>query len=253
MKCLVFALAFSAPVLQAQVVLDRPIHFIGPDSARTVQDVAPPTGPGSLLSVGTWVSGSALWASATIQGTTLQLTTEPATTSQTGSILRFLSPASISGELLVQVEGSQPLPLTRPDGLPPIAGQLITNMVAEIIHADDRFVLMSSAKKGCHQNTLQVNARYCIDIFPSTPLGMYEAADRCAVRGGKLCTWDEYYYACHALGTQLQGMYNDWEWIDDTANHTHLAVQAGRNTCMSQQTASSLVTPTSSRCCFPSP
>lgn len=253
MKYLVFAFGFSAAVLNAQVVVDRPIHFTGPDSTRTVQDLASPTEASSLLSVGTWVSGSALWASATMQGTTFQLSTQPATPLQSGSVLRFLIPAGISGNVMVQVDGSTPLPLVRPDGLGPAAGQLVANMVAEIILADARFVLMSSAKKGCHTNAVQVNERYCIDIYPSTPLGMYEAADRCGVRGGKLCTWDEYYYACHAVGAQLNGMFDDWEWVDDTANHTHLAVQAGRTTCMSQQTASSLITPTSSRCCFPSP
>ena len=253
MKYLVLALGFSAPVLKAQVILDRSIHLTGPDSARTVQNIAPPTEASSLLSVGTWVSGSALWATVLSQGTTIQLATEPVTPLQAGSLLRFILLSGTSGNLLVQVDGSAPLPLVRPDGLPPVAGQLVGGMVAEIIHAGDRYVLMTTAKQGCPQGTVQVNGRYCIDINPGSALAIYEAVDRCAIRGGKLCTWDEYYYACHAVAAQLQGMFDDWEWVDDTANHVHLVVQAGRTTCMSQQTANSLTVPTTSRCCFLSP
>jgi len=250
---LTLALCLCAGATMAQVLLDKSVHFTGTENERTVQDLAAPTDATSLLSVGTWVSGAAIWAEASNVGNTLQLTTQPATPLQAGSILRFTASASIHGALLVQVDGATPKPLVRPDGLPPVMGQVILGMVAEVFHDGIRFVLMNSASSECPPNTIQVNGRYCIDANAGPALGFYEAVDRCALRGGKLCRWDEYHHACAVLGVQLQGMFNDWEWIDDTANHTHLASQAGRTTCMSQQTASSLVTPTSSRCCYQLP
>ncbi|MEO8590188.1 MAG: hypothetical protein ABI432_12515 [Flavobacteriales bacterium] len=250
---LLFTTCLCASTVSAQVVMDKPVQFTGPDDVRTVQGMDAPTEATSLISVGTWVNGEANWALATYVGTTIQLTTPPATPAQPGSLLRFTAPGTFFGVVLIQLDGASAQPLVRPDGLPPVLGQVITGMVNEVLFLGDRFVLMNSASRGCPPATLQVNERFCIDINQGPLLGMYESVDRCALRGGKLCRWDEYYHACTVLGTQLQGMFNDWEWIDDTANHTHLACQAGRTTCMSQRTASALTELTSTHCCYQLP
>lgn len=247
--CIVVAcLASSA---WAQVVIDKPVQFTGPDGSRTVEAIATPTDATALLSVGTWVSGSALWANAVLVSGTFQLTTQPASSDvQVGRIVRFIVPTATSGILLAQLDALPPTPLVRPDGLPPSAGQLAAGMVAEVMFAGDRFVLMNSGSHGCPVGTIQVNERFCIDVNPGPALvGVYDAIDRCARRGAKLCRWDEYYHACTAVGAQLQGMFDDWEWVDDTANHVHLVCQTGRTTCMSQRTANGLELPSSSRCC----
>ncbi len=43
----------------------------------------------------------------------------------------------------------------------------------------------------------------------------------------------------------------EWEWIDDTSNHTHTANQVGRFSCQSQRSANVIVTMTgNTRCCY---
>jgi hypothetical protein len=236
----------------AQVQLDVPVVLTGVPAERRVDSLAPPTIGTSLVTVEGAVHAEWQWAAVQAQGSTINLTLSPAVTSYAdGLLLRFLVPADIAGTLAISADGLPALPLLRPDGLPPVVGQLRQGSIAEVMHAGGRFILLSAAERGCPPGSLAVNERFCIDQASTNDVIFYDAVDRCAVRGGRLCTWDEYHAACVLLTGELSGMFNEWEWVDDTANHTQTAGQVGRTTCLSQRSAGApLTTEGDVRCCY---
>ncbi|HMC96641.1 MAG TPA: hypothetical protein VKG92_03250, partial [Flavobacteriales bacterium] len=123
--------------------------------------------------------------------------------------------------------------------------------VCEVMQVQGRFVLLNASEFGCPPGSVAANDHLCIGIGTVSNLLYYEAVDLCANRGGNLCTWDEYYTACVVAQSQLTSLFNNWEWLDDTSNHTHTANQAGRLTCKSQRSESLLdERKGEARCCF---
>lgn len=248
----VIVLTLLPMAARTQVQIDVPVQLTGPAAERHVDGLAAPTEGHALVTVEGAVRAEWQWAAVQVQGSTINLSLSPAvTTYADGLLLRFMVPVDIAGPLLINADGLSALPLVRPDGLPPAVGQLRQGSIAEVMHAGGRFILLSAPERGCPPGSLAVNERVCIDQTSANDLIFYDAVDRCAFRGGRLCTWDEYHAACVLLAGQLMGMFNEWEWVDDTANHSQTAAQAGRTHCMSQRSAGApLTTEGDARCCY---
>ena len=255
MKRLITPLVFLlATIGHGQVVLDVPLNLNGTGEQRMIDGLADPAQDDALVTRSAHVRGLAHWTEATSVTGGLSLTGAAGTTTFTnGSLLRFVAPGNAFGNLTVRVNNGTPVPLVRPDGLPLVQGDLVAGAVGEILAMDGRWVLLSPGSSNCPPGSIAVNERYCIDIAQSSnTMIFYAAMDHCATRGGRLCKWDEYYHACSTLGPQLTGLFNDWEWIDDTSNHVHIGDQAGRTTCMSQRSETiSFIYP--ARCCYTRP
>lgn len=236
----------------AQVLLDRGIRFIGADAERGVDGIAPPTERTQLITVGTAVRGMATWAEASLNGDTISLTTPiPSDGGQTDIMLHFNAPQEVSGRVFLRLNGSAPEPLLRPDGLSPLAGQIRAGSICEIMMRAAGPLLLAPGRRGCPPRTVAINDQVCVDSTVVTGLGFYEAASHCSEHGGRLCTWDEFYTGCSRFSDQLAELNVAWEWVDDTANHTHTIGQVGALTCMSQRTTAILPTVTgSTRCCY---
>ena len=246
------SLACCAPLVVAQVAVDVPIRMTGAPSDRQVQDLGPPTDATALGTVEGSIATAWRWTTAQAQGNALALDAEPDVSAyRDGLLLRFLAPVAMSGNLTVSVDGLTALPFVRPDGSPPVMGQVQQGVICEVMQAQGRFILMSAAERGCPPTTVRVNERFCIDQASVPNLLFREAADRCAVRGGKLCTWDEYHAACVLVLPQLTGMFDEWEWMDDTSNHTYTVDQVGRASCNSQRSQGVPTERTGdTRCCY---
>jgi len=240
-----------APVAFAQVDLDTRLEFTGGEGGRGASIAAEPTSPTSAITVEGSVSGIVHWAEATLTDQTIALS-QPvgASAYRPGMFLRFLCPEDLHGPLWLELGDLPPLPLLRSDGLHAVRGQLRTGRVIEIVHAVDHWVLIAPEGKGCPQGALPVHDGLCIDVQSQLPMGVYDAIDHCHAQGGKLCTWDELYLACTVLEGQLQNMHAQWEWLDETSNHTHTANQGVRYTCMSQRSANPVLNTGRVRCCY---
>lgn len=254
MRNLALALLLAAAqALPAQVELDAPIVFTAADSsARQVEGLTTPVDTSDLLVTGAAQSGWAHWCTAVGNGTPYVLTSRsPQAALRTGTLVRFVVPQQGGQAASIDLDGHGPRPLRRPDGLAPGWGQLEAGQVAEVEYRDSVFVLLNAGTEGCPAGFLAANDRLCMQVDPNTALNFYDAAAHCLARGGSLCTWDEYYFACFTLQGQLNGLFDDWEWIDDTSDHTHTADQSGRWSCRSQRSIGALVTETANfRCCL---
>lgn len=220
----------------AQVTLDAPLQLTGSVQQRTIENLGAPISTSSLITVESSVRSEWAWANATLQGTTIILDPSPAMESyRDGALMRFVTPVSMQGPLTISINGLPAVDLVRPDGEPPAQGQLTMGRICEVMFVGGRFHLVNAPEMGCPSGFLQVNDSYCIEISSSTAVDFFVASDACAVRGGALCTWSEYGAACLLLQGQFTSMFVDWEWVDDTSNHSHTAVQVARTTCASQR------------------
>ncbi len=241
--------------LHGQVALDVPLHFTGPEQHRGVDGLAPPTTPTSLLNVGFATSGAAHWVQATMANDTLELTVPLASpVLTTGTLLRFATPAALMEHVWVRPGAYAPVPLLSADGQPVDLRRLRAGAVCEVVFMAGQAYLTAPAIVGCPIGSVPVSDRLCIDITDGPMEDFYDAVDHCTRAGGRLCAWDEYYIACTRVGDQLIDLFDNWEWIDDTANHTHTVAQAGRNTCISVRSTN--INPNQQgrrRCCYTIP
>lgn len=236
----------------AQVQVDRPLVITGSEEQRAVTGLSTPLVESAAVNVDVLSSGIVHWATANWNGDTLRLVMEPAVEMvRAGLLVRFLPPATNSGAAWLQLPGSGPRNLLRHDGLPLAIGDLLVDHVAEVLLANGNWVLLNASREFCPPGSLPLNNRSCMEVNAVPGLKFYEAVEHCGKRGGKLCVWDEYAAACAVLGSQLNGMFVEWEWIDDAANHTHTTNQAGRFTCESERSINTLLLFIgNTRCCY---
>ena len=252
-RTLGIALLFVSVRALAQVEVDRPILLTAPViSERQVIGLVDPVEETDVIRTGAAQQGMAHWATVGGSATAIQLTMDaPPPQYRNGELLRFMPNASASGMVTVSVNGLAAVPVVRNDRLPVAAGEIEAGRMVEIEFRDSVFVLLGRADEGCPTGFLSANDRLCMQQNENPARNFFDAASYCLERGARLCSWDDHYYACTVLNGQLTGVFDDWEWIDDTSDHTHTADQVGRYSCMSQRSIGALVTETANfRCCY---
>lgn len=243
--------------LRAQVELDQQLRVTASDAAeRSVRGLAPAGSGDALLSVQD-LRNATPFAATVIAGSddrTWDLHMSPACTGyRNGLQIHFMPPAHLYGNVYLDVDGYGPLPIVRSDGAPPYVGELVPGLMTSVILWDGKFVITSRAPKSCPPDFVRVHGDRCIQRTPGPATTLQLAASACASIGARLCSWDEYITACSDRGAELEGLFQDWEWLDDTSDHTHTGVEAGRWTCLSQRSRTIVppLTPVSSvRCCY---
>ncbi len=226
-----------ASALPAQVDLSAPLRFTATDSnLRQVDGLAAPDAETDLIDLATARTGTVHWAAAGGTANAITLAARPPVTAyREGLRLRFLPTVSAGAAPTINVDGLGPVPVLGPELTPPSAGSLVPGRLAEVVWSDSVFRLVPRPVDGCPQGFLQVHDGLCLQQDQGTNVTVFTAIRQCADRGARLCTWDEYLYACTLLNGQLTGLFDDWEWIDDTSDHTHTGNQAGRYFCAQQR------------------
>lgn len=246
-----WALTVTPSICIGQVELDVPVHFTGPTDTRTVSGVADPLDGNAGISYGAFAKGVHAWADAvpTQSGLSLAVAHSSGALAE-GTLLRFIAPTTRYGTITLSINGAEQGLLKRMDGLDPINGDVVEGAILEVVLVGDGWSLTSPSIAGCPPTSFRVNARYCVDSLRApTLMNMHDAMDYCAARGGKLCRWDEFYHACSTQAAAMNGLFSQWEWVDDTANHVHQGLQVARTSCMSQRSFS-LNQLFAARCCY---
>lgn len=235
---LLFTAAVLACVaLHAQVRVDRPVELNAADPAlRTVEGLAPAENVTGMIDANGAQSGRYHWGQATGTGMVIQLSLTPAANAYAnGMEVRFLPIAAGYGSVTVNVNGLGARRIYRSDGLPVSIGQLTPGTLATMVYADTAFFISGRATQACPEGYLPVNGQYCIQRNDTANFSIFNATRWCNDRGARLCTWGEYIHACNVQQSAMEGMFDDWEWVDDTSDHTHSSVQVGRWVCHSQR------------------
>ncbi|MBS1581541.1 MAG: hypothetical protein JST66_04995 [Bacteroidetes bacterium] len=242
-------------VVQAQVHLDRSLVLTGTNGAAHSMDGLAPAEQGSaLITLGSARNGDHTWAQT--GGTPMTITlnmTPPCTAYTPGLSITFMPNADAAGPILLNVDGLGPRRLLRGDRGAVDFGQIGPGRVVQVIYADTCFVLKDRPREGCPAGFLAANDRLCIQQNDTLFVSIYSASKWCLQRGARLCTWDEYIQGCTATQAQLLGLFDDWEWVDDSSDHTHTADQVGRYSCRGLRNTGAVETPNNYggvRCCY---
>lgn len=237
----------------AQVHVDRPVVFTSTDSTQRQVDGIDTPGSGDALStLGTARQGATHWATAGGTASAITLNMQPpAEQYANGMLVRWVAIANSAGSVTLNIDGLGPKPVRRTDLLIPAHGDMPAGRVIEAEYADSVFILTGRAANECPAGFLQVNAIFCVQVNDVDNHSWFQGVRYCADKGARLCTWDEYHHACMLQSANLTGMFDDWEWFDDTADHTHTAVQGGRYQCFSERSIGATDTDIhSTRCCY---
>ena len=251
-SALTYSAISLASVLSAQIEVTGPIRFMGDAGQRGATGLGEPVSDDAAITLSVATSGQLHWANSALVGDTLELEAHPPITAyRNGQLLRSVSTSSNAGATWLRADGLAAAPLLRTDGLPLTPGSVRTGSMYEVIFANGNWILVIAPKDACPPGSLPLGTYACMDQEAVAALGYYAAMDHCSNRGGKLCTWDEYFLGCTLLGPQLAGLFDEWEWVDDSANHTHTANQVGRFTCMSQRSTNGIpIFSGDVRCCY---
>lgn len=248
-------LALASVCALAQVHLDKPLRLLSPqDSLRRIDGLAYPSEPSSLITLGTAQQASTNWYAVTGGTSIVQLSGSPqANGYANGMLIRWMPQTARAGTVKVNVDGQGARGVYRSDGLPVSDGQVSAGQVVEMIYMDTAFFIMGRSITDCPPGYLRVSDEFCIQKNDTLSVSIFSALEHCSARGARLCTWDEYVMACTVQGAQLSGLFDDWEWIDDTSDHTHTADQVGRYECRSQRSMDAAEHPNNYgvvRCCY---
>lgn len=237
-------------MLHAQVELDVPLRLTGAEPARGVDGVAPPVTSGSAITVGFATAGAANWASMATDGDTILLSlVVPLEQAREGLLLRFLADGDLNGDVHISVAGTAPLPLRRPDGQYIMRGQIRSGTVCELVLAQGRYILTAPEPRGCPPETIHLGHGQCLDVNDHTGVSFYQATEYCSKEGGRLCRLEEYLTTCTHHSQTLNGLFDGWEWVDDTSDHSHSADAYGNTSCLDRTTFNPYLI-RQVRCCF---
>lgn len=230
-------LLFSGTVLVAQVRVDKPIILTSADSVqRSITGLAPATNESHLITLGDAQRGAYRWAQVSGTAMAIQLAMEPPCAAYTNGLnVRFMPVSAAAGAVTLNVDGLGAERIYRSDARPIGAGQIQPGTVVEAVYMDTAFFLVGRERGGCPAGYLPAGGDLCIMREDTGFMSIYSATRWCFERGARLCSWDEFIAACSINQSELGGLFNEWEWIDGTSDHTHTANQGGRYQCRSQR------------------
>jgi hypothetical protein len=233
MPCLLVASVSTV----AQLHVDKPIVLTSADSTgRSIEGLAPATDESDLITVADAQAGTYHWGHVGGTGMAIELATNPPCAAYTNGLnIRFMPAALAYGAVTLNVDGLGAKRIYRSDARPVSAGQLQPGTIVEAVFMDTAFFLMGREPVGCPAGYLSAGGDLCIMREDTGFMSVYNATRWCFERGARLCSWDEFIAACTLNQSEMGGLFNEWEWIDGTSDHTHTANQGARWQCRSQR------------------
>jgi len=208
---------------------DVPVRIVldGPGAAsRQVTGLADPIAPDAAMSVDAVRSSVVGYA---VASGTAALTAElfPAPAAYTVGMVVNIVPSQASGRAAsLELNGLGPVPIVKGGSLPLENGDLAPGVPARMVYDGARFVMLSSVLRPCPEGSYAVNRSFCIERSSSGPSGFFPAVLACGTRNARLCSLNEWAYACES-GASFLGTVQDLEWIDSAGNNPTQAKALG--------------------------
>ncbi|HLP10811.1 MAG TPA: hypothetical protein VK177_02705 [Flavobacteriales bacterium] len=247
---ILFLVLFSGEVL-SQVEIDKNIVLTGNDSSELqVRQVNSMLDTTNLVSAMTFQKNSIAFASSGTFTNDSILLTSPVTFTayKNGQVFTFEIPAQTNDSVYINVNGLGWKKLlyknTKLFSLALKQGQMI-----ETIYNGSDFEITSILRSNCPAGFVEANEHYCIEKNESPLVNFFSAIVTCSNKNARLCTWNEWYYACQKSGLGLVNMTNNYEWIDSATNSTNQVVILGNGGCLFKALSVN-TTPYFFRCCY---
>ncbi|HUP11967.1 MAG TPA: hypothetical protein VM187_07145 [Niastella sp.] len=235
----------------AQVEINNNVVLTGTNPAdQQIRHVNSELDSTNLVSASTYQSGAAHFSACTALSTDSLLVTTQAQVSayEPGLLLNFIVPNNNHDSVFVNVNNMGWIKLKYKNRS--FTPQFIkTGQVLQVVFDGASFQIMNSLAKTCPEGFKSVNESFCIENTESSTATFFNASVTCASKNAKLCTWNEWYYACQKTSLGLSNMTNNYEWIDSAGNSNHQAAILGNGGC-GVRAVSTDTTVRNFRCCY---
>ncbi len=127
---------------------------------------------------------------------------------------------------VLDLNGTGPVPLLRPDGHPVRAGDLRPGEPIRLVYLGGNFHVLSTITRPCPPAFTAIGRDYCIADTAQAASPFYQANLACHDQGARLCTFAEWINACQ----RIPGFFDtvlEFEWVDHAANSSNHAKRVG--------------------------
>lgn len=236
----------------SQIYIDNQIKMIGSSSSdRTIENLSRPADSLDIVNIYSFRSGSTVYGTA-IGNDSLTVSIVPFIGSyKDGMTINFKTTSSNSGSVSLRINNLAYFPLVlNSKSLSP--GILKAAQVVSAVFLNNNFHIISRTDPNCPTGFIEANSRYCIESDERQGTSFSNAVNICYNLNARLCNWGEWYYACQKTSLGLSNMTNNWEYLDDTSDHTHTVTVAGYPDCAKTMGLGTigLTSPYTFRCCF---
>jgi hypothetical protein len=155
------------------------------------------------------------------------------------------------GVLFLKIDNLNKVEVRKSDSLKLLANEIVKDQIFKVIYTGTYFMLVSPSALKCPTGFVNVNDNFCIEPDERAATTYLSAVDSCFSINAHLCTWGQWYYACQKTSLGLLNMTNNYEYIDDTSDHSNTVLISGNGSCTT--TYSFTITDKgtySYRCCY---
>lgn len=237
--------------LQAQVEINKSVIFNSPyDSLRQIKGLAYPADSSALVN---FTSGSTeTIISFYALGNGAYTANEPFSGFNLipGTQIHLILQNTNISNPTITIAGTV-YPILHADSTQIRIGSLLGGTAIRAVYDGQVFRLTQTFLQPCPPNFISINDNYCIEKNERTATIYTTALTNCSNIGAHLCSWGEWYYACSnwpALG--LIGMQGNWEFIDESSDHSNTYSIVGVGGCTGFNTENLDAFNRNYRCCF---
>lgn len=256
-RCVALLTAIGvAGALSAQWDLPVPVVMNGDSTEdRRVTGLAAPLDGSDGLAAGLERTHALTWISAT--GTDSLVAAWPAIAlPPAGHLPRItLVPDTTNrGPVTLSLPGTGPVPVVKYAVEPLDSADLQAGIPLDLAYDGAAWQVISPLPRPCPPGMFPASRDVCIERQPTDSANFYAAANGCANRQRRMCTFGEWIAACTMPNGILLNSIVDYEWVDHAANSGNDAKSIGlnNNTLLPDCTSGSTRVPLtvlSYRCC----
>lgn len=221
MKHLALIITFIPLLSFSQIEVRDTIIMNGSnDSIRTISNLATPIDSTSATNTYTAVTGKPYFGIASIISDTINLTfNHPSIEVKTGNKINFFSPKKLNSSTYIKHSNGINSQLLIRGSLNFNEIPLDSGVFISAIFDGNQFIVLNKIGRKCPNGFIDVDNNFCIEINEGPIVDFWTAVDSCGNKDAKICNWGQWYIACKKLGTSLNDMTNNWEWIDSPHNY----------------------------------
>jgi len=243
--------------LFSQVEINRSIIFNSPDSAKnSITGLADPISKNNAIRIFNPLYQNLNYSSVIYSNDTFYITNSFIDTLQNGTWIVFKSNDTCRGNCQIKLTNFPSYPIINAEGNVLNKSFIYANQELICMFYNGQFLLMSNEYAACPPGFVDINREYCIQKHEQQQGLFFEAIDYCMSLNARLCNWSEWYYACVNAGTfGLTNMTTNYEFLDDSADHTTSMTFIGSGSnCKAQNnissTSSGAIYEKNYRCCY---
>lgn len=169
---------------------------------------------------------------------------------QPGIQLLFQSENNNTGPVTISINGLPPLPLVKGVNTPLEPGDIVAGEVILMIFDGTNFQAINARFPECPLGFISFNDKFCIEVEQHASTTFFNAIEECSSSKARLCSWDEWGFACESNTGELQDMPTTWEWINSSGDHNSEAKTIGNGSCNNSSSHQPENTIQNFRCCY---